>query len=109
MAGLFELFVDAQSRVRFRLTAPDGTVMAVSKAFEDKRAAVAGIAAVREYAGMGHVTDLCPARRSTPAPPPDSDSVPPAQAHRATPAGEPLMRDTALRRAATKPWWAGAA
>jgi hypothetical protein len=24
MAGLFELFVDAQSHVRFRLTAPDG-------------------------------------------------------------------------------------
>lgn len=31
MAGLFELFVDAQSRIRFRLRAPDGTVMAVSK------------------------------------------------------------------------------
>lgn len=60
MAGLFELFVDAQSRVRFRLTAPDGTVVAVSKPFEDKPAAVAGIAAVREYAGMGHITDLCP-------------------------------------------------
>lgn len=39
MAGLFELFVDAQSRVRFRLTAPDGTVVAVSKPFEDKPAA----------------------------------------------------------------------
>ncbi len=81
MAGLFELFVDAQSHVRFRLTAPDGTVMAVSKAFDDKPAAVAGIAAVREYAGMGHITDLCPARRSSPAPP-RSDSVPPAQAYR---------------------------
>jgi uncharacterized protein YegP (UPF0339 family) len=73
MAGLFELFFDAQSHVRFRLSAPDGTVMAVSKAFEDKPAAVAGIAAVREYAGMGHITDLCSARRSTPAlPHPDS-------------------------------------
>lgn len=108
MAGLFELFVDAQSRVRFRLTAPDGTVMAVSKAFDDKRAAVAGIAAVREYAGMGHITDLCPARRSNPAPP-RSDSVPPAQAYRAVPAGELRTQDRALHRAATKPRWTGAA
>lgn len=108
MAGLFELFVDAQSHIRFRLTAPDGTVMAVSKAFEDKPAAVAGIAAVREYAGMGHVTDLCPARRSTSAPP-RPDSVPSAQARRATPAGESLIRDTALHRAATTPRWTGAA
>ena len=69
MAGLFELFVDVTSHVRFRLTAPDGTVMAVSKAFDDKPAAVAGIAAVREYAGMGHITDLCPAHRSSHAPP----------------------------------------
>lgn len=53
MAGTFELFVDADANSRFRLTAPDGTVMAVSKAFDDKPAAVAGISAVREYAGMG--------------------------------------------------------
>jgi hypothetical protein len=45
MAGLFELFVDAQLHVRFRLTAPDGTVLAVSKSLDDKPAAVAGIAA----------------------------------------------------------------
>jgi uncharacterized protein len=98
MAGLFELFVDAQSHVRFRLTAPDGTVMAVSKAFYDKPAAVAGIAAVREYAGMGHITDLCPARGANPAPPP-------------TNSGQPALayRDRALQRAATKTKWPGAA
>ena len=45
---MFELFVDAESAFRFRLTAPDGTVMAVSKPFDTKTAAVAGIAAVRE-------------------------------------------------------------
>jgi uncharacterized protein YegP (UPF0339 family) len=66
MAGLFELFVDVTSHVRFRLTAPDGTVMAVSKAFDDKPAAVAGIAAVREYAGMGHITFARPTDRVTP-------------------------------------------
>ncbi len=62
MAGSFELFVDAQSYVRFRIVAPDGTMLVVSRAFDDKPAAVAAIAAVREYAGMGHITDLCPER-----------------------------------------------
>lgn len=67
MAGMFELFIDSQSSFRFRLTAPDGTVMAVSKAFDDKSAAVAGIAAVREYAGMGLISDLSTtARREVP-------------------------------------------
>ncbi|WP_083266524.1 YegP family protein [Arthrobacter sp. U41] len=45
---------------RFRLTAPEGIVIAVSSPFPDKAAAVAGITAVREYAGMGLITDLCP-------------------------------------------------
>jgi uncharacterized protein len=58
MAGLFELFLDAHSRYRFRLTAPDGTVMAVSKAFDDKPSAVSRIRHVREYAGTGLVRDL---------------------------------------------------
>lgn len=61
MAGSFEVFVDADSLFKFRLLAPDGTVMAVSQGFEDKRAVAAGIAAVRECAGTGLVTDLCPA------------------------------------------------
>jgi uncharacterized protein YegP (UPF0339 family) len=99
MAGLFELFVDARSHFRFRLTAPDGTVMAVSKPLDDKPAAVAGIAAVREYAGMGHITDLCP---------PHSDGPAPARTHSGQPSG--AYRDRALHRAATtKPGLAGAA
>lgn len=61
MAGKFEAFIDADSFFRFRLLAPDGGVIAVSGPFEDKAAVVAGIAAVRECAGMGLVTDLCPA------------------------------------------------
>lgn len=60
MAGMFELFNDEESGFRFRITAPDGTVMAVSRSFPDKSSAVAGIRDVREYAGMGHITDLCP-------------------------------------------------
>jgi len=67
LAGMFELFVDSNSSFRFRLKAPDGTVMAVSRAFEDKSAAVAGIAAVREYAGMGLITDLSTTAAVVPA------------------------------------------
>lgn len=58
MAGMFELFTDSDDSFRFQLTAPDGTVMALSKPFPDKTAAVAGIAAVREYAGMGFITEI---------------------------------------------------
>nr|WP_081736837.1 YegP family protein [Arthrobacter sp. MA-N2] len=61
MAGIFEVFVDGESLFRFRLKSPDGMVIAVSTPFKDKPAVVAGIAAARECAGMGLVTDLCPA------------------------------------------------
>lgn len=61
MAGKFEAFVDADSLFRFRLLAPDGAVVAVSGPYQDKQALAAGIAAVRECAGTGLVTDLCPA------------------------------------------------
>jgi uncharacterized protein YegP (UPF0339 family) len=68
VAGMFELFIDADASFRFQLTAPDGTVMAVSRAFPDKAAAVEGIAAVREYAGMGHVRELSKAPPGRQAP-----------------------------------------
>ncbi|MDF9751932.1 DUF1508 domain-containing protein [Arthrobacter sp. ES3-54] len=58
MTGMFELFTDSDTSYRFRLTAPDGTVMALSRPFPDLPSAVAGIAAVREYAGMGLVTEI---------------------------------------------------
>ncbi|BCW74257.1 DUF1508 domain-containing protein [Arthrobacter sp. NicSoilB11] len=61
MAGKFEAFIDADSLFRFRLLAPDGAVVAVSGPYHDKQALAAGIAAVRECAGTGLVTDLCPA------------------------------------------------
>ncbi|KQQ90114.1 DUF1508 domain-containing protein [Pseudarthrobacter sp. SL88] len=67
MAGKFEVFLDPQSKFRFRLVGPDGAVMAVSQAFNDKAAIVAGIAAVRECAGTGLVTDLCSAGAQTTA------------------------------------------
>lgn len=80
MAGMFVLFVDAESNFRFRVTAPDGTVMAVSKAFEGKAAAVAGIAAVREYAGMGLIADTSNA--AGPAAPPGAHETPAAHFHK---------------------------
>ncbi|WP_285320336.1 DUF1508 domain-containing protein [Pseudarthrobacter sp. lyk4-40-TYG-27] len=107
MAGMFELFVDAESAFRFRLTAPDGTVMAVSKPFDTKTDAVAGIAAVREYAGMGLVTDH--STTSTDAAPQaiwndignhkDDSPLPKIDFH---------GRARAVRRAVSGPRWAGA-
>jgi uncharacterized protein len=111
MAGIFEVFVDAESQFRFRLKAPDGTVVAVSAAFGDKAAAVAGIAAVRECAGMGLVTDLCPAgvpARPAPAAAPRAvqsydDQRMPVRRVRA------FAHASALRRPVTTPRWTGAA
>jgi len=107
MAGMFELFVDAESTFRFRLTAPDGTIMAVSKPFATKTEAVAGIAAVREYAGMGLITDhstttinSAPSRiHDDPIGPADSPRVSRVDFH---------TRARAVRRAVSGPRWAGA-
>jgi uncharacterized protein YegP (UPF0339 family) len=57
MAGQFEIFTDAESNVRFRLLGADGTVLAISKAYADKRAAADGIMAVRECAGTGLIRE----------------------------------------------------
>jgi uncharacterized protein YegP (UPF0339 family) len=107
MAGMFELFIDAESAFRFRLTAPDGTIMAVSKPFATKTDAVAGIAAVREYAGMGLITDH--STTSTNAAPlaalsdagkhTDAPRIPKIDFH---------GRARAVRRAVSGPRWAGA-
>ncbi|OAE02025.1 DUF1508 domain-containing protein [Arthrobacter sp. OY3WO11] len=61
MAGTFELFADEDSRIRFRLVAPDGTVLAVSGQYRDKYQAAAAIEDVRECAGTGLISDLAPA------------------------------------------------
>ncbi|MHC6220849.1 YegP family protein [Arthrobacter sp. MMS24-S77] len=80
MAGMFELYVDTKARYRFRLKAPDGTVMAVSKGFDDKPAAVAGIRDVRAWAGMGLISDLCPSQSSTSGPTTEDGSPAPPEA-----------------------------
>lgn len=91
MAGKFEVYLDSDSLFRFRLKAADGTVMAVSGAFGDKSAVAAAIAAVRECAGTGLVTDLCqppsaaqPAAAAAPAkvqPNCDDQRVPASRVH----------------------------
>jgi hypothetical protein len=107
MAGMFELFMDSQSAFRFRLTAPDGTIMAVSKPFDTKTDAVAGIAAVREYAGMGLITDHCTTSANAALAnwgdprghTGDSPRIPKVDFH---------GRARAVRRAVSGPRWAGA-
>ncbi|WP_163166584.1 DUF1508 domain-containing protein [Arthrobacter sp. Alg241-R88] len=113
MAGKFEAFVDQDSYFRFRLLAPDGTVMAVSGPFEDKAALAAGIAAVRECAGTGLVTDLCPAGAVARAVPAAAPAVGPAAApgdcgDRRTPAGHTFILAKGPHRQGTKPRWATA-
>ncbi|MGX1162554.1 hypothetical protein FBY31_3385 [Arthrobacter sp. SLBN-100] len=115
MAGKFEAFVDHDSFFRFRLLAPDGTIMAVSGPFDSKSSLAAGIAAVRECAGTGLVTDLCPAGTLAPQAPavvPASavetvqddcdDRRVPANAHTFSPAKGP-------RRQGSRPRWITAA
>lgn len=112
MAGKFEVFLDSDSRFRFRLTAPDGTVMAVSEAYEDKSAVAAGIAAVRECAGTGLVTDLCTAASvSQPAPVAAPALVQPACDDQRVPATRvhSFANAKAPRRQVTSPRWTGAA
>lgn len=57
MAGTFEILKAGTDTFRFRLTADDGTVVAVSPRFHSLKAVVAGINAVRENAATGFVVD----------------------------------------------------
>jgi len=107
MAGMFEVFVDGDSNFRFRLRAPDGAVVAESAAFSDKAAAVAGIAAVRECAGTGLVTDLCPEGRVQAAARPVI--APQARHHWHRRVDGFHAGAGTIRRATTAPRWNGAA
>ena len=59
MAGMFELITDLHSNVRFRLLSPDGTLLALSQGYPDKRTAAMAITDVRECAGTGLIQDHC--------------------------------------------------
>jgi len=107
MAGMFELFIDTESAFRFRLTAPDGTVMAVSRPFTTKADAVAGIAAVREYAGMGLISDSCAALNKVPSRLHDDPAGQPADPQKVSKI-DFHGRARAVRKAVSGPRWAGA-
>mgnify|MGYP000262077909 CR=1 FL=1 len=108
MAGMFELFLDAESAYRFRLAAPDGTIMAVSKPFPTKTEAVAGIAAVREYAGMGLITDRSTTTINSAPPRTHSDPAGQSVDSPRVPKIDFHTRARAVRRAVSGPRWAGA-
>lgn len=67
MAGIFEIAEAGDKAYFFKLTAPDGTVVAVSPLFNTIKGAAAGITAVRENAATGHVVDKSGARKQPPA------------------------------------------
>lgn len=57
MAGTFEIAMAGEKKYFFKLTASDGTVVAVSPLFNTIKGAAAGINAVRENAATGFVVD----------------------------------------------------
>ena len=57
VAGIFEIATAGNQSYFFRLTAPDGTVVAVSPLYNTIKAAAAGITAVREHAATGLIVD----------------------------------------------------
>ncbi|MGO4192826.1 YegP family protein [Arthrobacter sp. YAF17] len=57
MAGIFEIAMAGEKKYFFKLTASDGTVVAVSPLFNTIKGAAAGINAVRENAATGLVVD----------------------------------------------------
>jgi uncharacterized protein YegP (UPF0339 family) len=57
MTGNFEIFTDADSLYRFRLTDEHGGILMTSAGYDQKMEAVTAITAVRENAAMGHIRD----------------------------------------------------
>jgi uncharacterized protein YegP (UPF0339 family) len=77
VAGVFEIAAAGEESYFFKLTAPDGTVVAVSPLFSTIKGAAAGITAVRENAATGLVVDHS-ASAAKPARPARSASLPDA-------------------------------
>ncbi|MCU1530597.1 MAG: hypothetical protein JWO49_168 [Arthrobacter sp.] len=74
MSGIFEITEAEDETYFFRLTAADGTIVAVSPLFNTIKGAAEGITAVRENAATGLVVDHSGTAKkstaSTPAPRP---------------------------------------
>ncbi|MGB3676104.1 MAG: YegP family protein [Candidatus Nanopelagicales bacterium] len=58
MAGKFELYKDKAGKIRFRLKASNGQIIAVGEAYESKAAAKNGIESVRKNAADAKFVDL---------------------------------------------------
>ena len=69
MAGIFEIAEASGKKYFFKLTASDGTVVAVSPLFNTIKGAAAGIRAVRESAATGHIVDNSQRPSKSVAPP----------------------------------------
>lgn len=54
----FEIFKDAAGKLRFRLRAPNGEIIAASEAYESMDACKNGIASVRKNAPKATIQDL---------------------------------------------------
>jgi len=65
LAGIFEIAEAGGKKYFFKLTAPDGTVVAVSPLFNTIKGAAAGINAVRENAATGLIVDKSQAHRKS--------------------------------------------
>ncbi|MBC7301409.1 MAG: DUF1508 domain-containing protein [Nocardia sp.] len=62
MAGKFELFADAAGKIRWRLKAGNGEIIAQSQAYESKESAKKGISSVQTNAASATVVDLTDAK-----------------------------------------------
>ena len=82
MAGTFEIAQAGDKAYFFRLTAADGTVVAVSPLFSSIKSAAAGINAVRENAATGLVVDHSGTHRRSTSNRPGARAVAPAQGSR---------------------------
>ncbi|MBB5916802.1 hypothetical protein BJY24_005714 [Nocardia transvalensis] len=58
MAAKFEIFPDASQKVRWRLKAGNGEIIAQSQAYESKAAAEKGIQSVKTNAATATIADL---------------------------------------------------
>ncbi|MBB5916906.1 hypothetical protein BJY24_005818 [Nocardia transvalensis] len=58
MAAKFEMFTDASKKVRWRLKAGNGEIIAQSQAYESKGSAETGIQSVKANAAAANVVDL---------------------------------------------------
>ncbi|GAB3541723.1 hypothetical protein GCM10027403_33470 [Arthrobacter tecti] len=64
MAGRFEIYVDDNSQLRFRLTGDDGATLMTSEPYADKQTAVDGIDGIRNCASTAFITDLTESEKS---------------------------------------------